>query len=175
MDIVRLLLLTVLPVVALACVVGVVVGRHQVKKAAGQLNPILSSRERIVYATSILLGVVFLLVGIFYQPVAEMHHPDQDFFWEEGRDFEHMNGMMEMPMDMDDSFFDDSAYGMEEGEYPEYELPYHSDDYESTPSEETVPAPSPSGGASAPTIPARPAPSPAPPRPAPRSGTVIIR
>ena len=69
-----ILLLTVLPALALACIVGVVVGKYQVKKAAGQVRGLLTARERIIYAASALLGVTLLLVGIFYQGPA----PRQD-------------------------------------------------------------------------------------------------
>ena len=74
MGILGPLFLTVLSALALACIVGVAVGKYQVKKAAGQVRGLLTPRERALYAASVLLGVVLLLVGIFYQGPA----PRQD-------------------------------------------------------------------------------------------------
>ena len=62
-----ILLLTVLCALVLACIVGIAVGKYQAKKAAGQVRGLLSRRERTIYATSVVLGVALLLMGIFYQ------------------------------------------------------------------------------------------------------------
>jgi len=70
MDIVKLLLLTVLPALVLACIVGLIVGRYQVKKAQGELKSVFSPKQWMAFATSIALGVVCILVGIFYHPSA---------------------------------------------------------------------------------------------------------
>ncbi|MCL2857724.1 MAG: hypothetical protein FWE19_08435 [Oscillospiraceae bacterium] len=67
MSTLNILLLSVLGALALACIVGVVVGKYQVRKAAGQVRGLLSPRERAIYAASVALGVTMLLVGIFYQ------------------------------------------------------------------------------------------------------------
>jgi len=74
MGTVGALLLIVLCALVLACIVGVAVGRYQAKKAAGQVRGLLTPRERAIYAASVVLGVVLLLVGIFYQGPA----PRQD-------------------------------------------------------------------------------------------------
>jgi len=75
MATINILLVTVLCALALACIVGVVVGKYQAKKAAGQLRGLLSPRERAIYVASVVLGVVLLLVGIFYQGPAQ--RPDE--------------------------------------------------------------------------------------------------
>lgn len=65
---VKILLLTVLPAVVIACIVGVVAGKHQVKKANNQVRRVLSTRQRIVYTLSILVGIACVATGIFYKP-----------------------------------------------------------------------------------------------------------
>ena len=74
MGTLNILLLTVLCALALACIVGVAVGKYQTKKAAGQIRGLLSPRERAIYAASVVLGITLLLVGIFYEGPA----PRQD-------------------------------------------------------------------------------------------------
>ena len=68
MNSVNILLVTVVPVLVLAPIVGFLIGRHLAKKAAGQLKSLLSAKERIVYFSSVGLGIVLLLIGIFYHP-----------------------------------------------------------------------------------------------------------
>ena len=75
MNTLNILLLTVLCALVLACVVGVVVGKYQAKKEAGQVRGLLSPQERIIYAASVVVGVVLLLVGVFYQGPAP--RPDE--------------------------------------------------------------------------------------------------
>ena len=69
----NILLLTVLCALALACIVGVAVGKYQTKKAAGQIRGLLSPRERAIYAASVVLGTAMLLVGVFYEGPAPRH------------------------------------------------------------------------------------------------------
>lgn len=72
MDTVKLLLITVLPALLLGCIVGIVTGKHRVKKLNNQLHPVLTTRQRIVYSVSIALGVACILTGIFYNPQPAM-------------------------------------------------------------------------------------------------------
>ena len=74
MNTLNILLLTVLCALALACIVGVAVGKYQTKKAAGQIRGLLSPRERAIYAACVVLGTIMLLVGVFYEGPA----PRQD-------------------------------------------------------------------------------------------------
>jgi len=153
-DVVRILLLTVLPVVVAACVVGVVMGRYKVKKAAGQLNPILSSRERIVCACSVTLGVVLLLFGIFYQPPrADLHGPDDwGFMVDDASVAEEW-----VPDQWDNEFFDDPVYDWDDDEYFEFEHDDHP--------EVSIPTPPAGGGTSS---------RPVQPRPVPGGGGVVV-
>ena len=88
---VGMLLITVLATIVLACIIGVAVGVHQRKKEAGLLRPLLSGRERAVFASSVAVGVILLLVGIFYQPSQNIHPGDMgmmdDSFFVGERDF----------------------------------------------------------------------------------------
>ena len=121
MAILRMLFMTVVPAVVLACVIGLLVGRHQVKKAAGQLKPLLTQKERIIYAPSITIGVICLAVGIFYQPPARMPDqgdmgmmmPDHSFG---GQDFVNMDGGMEFTDGS--AIADDITHDFEYGEHP---------------------------------------------------------
>ena len=74
MGTLNILFLTLLCALALACIVGVAVGKYQTKKAAGQIRSLLSARERAIYAASVVLGITLLLVGVFYESPA----PRQD-------------------------------------------------------------------------------------------------
>lgn len=67
----KLLLITLLSAVVLGCVIGVLTGKHQIKKARGGYKPLLSVRERIIYSLCIVMGAVCVLVGVFYLPGAE--------------------------------------------------------------------------------------------------------
>ena len=88
MNTLNILLLSVLGALVLACIVGVAVGRHQAKKAAGQVRELLSPKERAIYAASVVVGVALLLVGILYQGPAQ--RPDEwDFM---GSDRPHFEG-----------------------------------------------------------------------------------
>ncbi|MDR2909731.1 MAG: hypothetical protein LBU86_07600 [Oscillospiraceae bacterium] len=71
MESLKLLLLIVLPAIVVACIVGVVFGKHQIKKENGRLRPVLGKKERIVYSASMALGVVLLLVGFLYNPAPD--------------------------------------------------------------------------------------------------------
>ena len=103
MGTLRILLITVLPVL-LAIVVGIAVGKYQVKKAAGQLRSLLSPREKIIYTASVVLGVALLLVGIFYQPRPPV--PDYwDTPWQEEMVQDDMMMRDEMMRDWDDDFY----------------------------------------------------------------------
>ena len=169
METVRLLLLTLLPALVLACIVGLVVGRYQVKKAQGQLKSVFSPRQWVCFAASIALGVACILVGIFYHPNAGTQWDDPWFpdemdggsFWMDG----------EVVPEWDESGFEgglndwpDEIYlePSEEisGEYSEEiegEQVFTEDDYLSdTPD---LPPPSPDGGS----VSAQPMPRPASP------------
>jgi len=68
MNIVKLLLLTLLPAVVLGCLVGIFVGKYKIKKESGQIRSILNTRQRILYSASILIGICCILFAIFYSP-----------------------------------------------------------------------------------------------------------
>lgn len=68
MGIVKILLLTVLPAIVLGCIIGIIAGKHQVKKANNQVRRVLSNTQRIVYSVSILVGVACVITGFMYKP-----------------------------------------------------------------------------------------------------------
>ena len=79
MDMVKLLLVTLLPAVALGCLVGILIGKYRVKKQAGRIRSILNTRQRILYSVSILVGIGCILFGILYTPEQDMGM-DSDFY-----------------------------------------------------------------------------------------------
>lgn len=68
MELWKLLLITLLSAVVLGCVFGVLLGKYQVKKLAGNYRPLLNVKERIVYGACILLGAGCIAVGLLYTP-----------------------------------------------------------------------------------------------------------
>lgn len=62
----KILLITLLAAVAIGSIIGVLVGKHQVKKAQSGRKPLLSVKERIIFSALILAGVACILVGNFY-------------------------------------------------------------------------------------------------------------
>jgi hypothetical protein len=61
-------LLIIVPSTVLLCVVGgVIIGKHQVKKAQEGYKPILSLKERIIYFASFALGAGCVLFAVFFQ------------------------------------------------------------------------------------------------------------
>lgn len=68
MELWKLILITLLSAVVLGCIIGVVVGKHQLKKMSGNYRPLLNNKERIIYGACVLLGAACLAVGLFYTP-----------------------------------------------------------------------------------------------------------
>ena len=132
MDIARLLLITLLSAIVLACIIGVAVGKYQVKKAAGQLRPLLTTRERIIYAASATIGVICLLVGIFYQPRPPVHEGNMEWAMDppfsDGEFMQMDPGVREVPpyhADFDDVGHE-PVYGDGTGEAAYGEPPYEN-------------------------------------------------
>ena len=166
MNTVWIVLIVVAGAVTLACIVGVAWGKYQVKKASGQLRPLLTPRERAVYGASILLGVVFILVGIFYQPPAPTPDHEEDWMmsdrpgegfgqdeqvWQDGEDFVQGEQEWQGSEDFDhlDGFEDSDGWGDESegGEInyaPAYEDPADwEDEAPAAPPAQAVPPPMP--------------------------------
>ena len=103
MSTLNILLLTVLCALALACIVGVAVGKYQVKKAAGNIRGLLSARERAIYAACVVLGTILLLVGVFYEGPAPRHDewdfmdPDAPFAEDWHEEWPYDDVIMEAP------------------------------------------------------------------------------
>lgn len=72
----QMLLITLLVAVVLGCIIGVLVGKHQVKKLSGNYKPILSVPERIIFAVCVVAGVVCISLGLFYTPGGEQNIQD---------------------------------------------------------------------------------------------------
>lgn len=62
----KLLLITLLSAVLIGCIIGVLVGKHQLKKKREDYRPLLSIKERIIYTLCILLGIACIAVGVRY-------------------------------------------------------------------------------------------------------------
>lgn len=77
MQIVKLLLITLLGAAGAACIAGVLIGRHQVKKARG-VRSLLSPKERIIYAVCVVIGIACITGGVLYKaPTPEgMENPE---------------------------------------------------------------------------------------------------
>ena len=66
MQILKLVAITLLSALALGCIFGVIIGKHQLKKMRGESRALLSKKERIVYTACMLLGIGAMAFGIFY-------------------------------------------------------------------------------------------------------------
>ncbi len=147
MEIVKLLLLTLLPAVVLGCLVGVFAGRHKVKKEAGQIRSILNTRQRVLYSVSILVGISCILFGILYTPKQDMGDMGMDsgFYDDSGMMEPDMNepaaevGLLENPggemMTVEEEALPDEPIDFEE------DAADSEDDADQAPSEEEVPQP----------------------------------
>lgn len=62
----KLLLITLLSAVLLGCIVGVLSGKHQLKRQREDYRPLLSLKERLVYTACILLGITCIVFGVRY-------------------------------------------------------------------------------------------------------------
>lgn len=62
----KILLITVASAVVLGCILGVIIGKHQAKKARGDYKPLLSLKEKIIYFLCFAVGTGCVLLGIFY-------------------------------------------------------------------------------------------------------------
>lgn len=65
MEILKVLLITLLAAVGGGCLIGVLSGKHAVKKAFNKSKPLLSIKERIIYAGLLAGGAACILAGIF--------------------------------------------------------------------------------------------------------------
>lgn len=71
----KILLISLSSVIVAGCVGGVVIGKHLVKRARNGARKLLSTKERIVYASCLALGAALILFGIFFKfPAAQ--NPD---------------------------------------------------------------------------------------------------
>ena len=131
MEIVKLLLLTLLPAVVLGCLVGIFAGKHKVKKEAGQIRSILNTRQRILYSVSILVGISCILFGILYTPEQDMGDMGMDsgFYDDSGM----MEPGMEEPADEVGLFENPNAEMMavEEDALPDEPLDFEEDQTDS--------------------------------------------
>lgn len=67
----KILLITLLAAVLLGCIIGVAVGKHQVKKNRAGYKPLLSRKERILYAVCIVGGAACIAFGLLYTPPSQ--------------------------------------------------------------------------------------------------------
>lgn len=70
MDVWKLLILTILVAVLLGCTVGVLIGKHQLKKQRPDYKALLTNKERIIYFACILLGAACIAIGFLYKPAS---------------------------------------------------------------------------------------------------------
>ena len=71
METVKLLIFTLVGSVGIAAIAGVLIGKHLLKKARGKRS-LLSRKEQIIYAASVLCGIGLIAGGLFYKaPVPE--------------------------------------------------------------------------------------------------------
>jgi len=70
MSTVKILLVTVLTAVVGGCIIGVLWGKHTVKKITLNRKPLLSSRERLVYLGMLVLGAACIALGVFLPSTA---------------------------------------------------------------------------------------------------------
>ena len=100
MEIIKVLLITLLAAVAAGCIIGIVWGKQAVKRAVGDKKPLLSVRERIVYACLLAAGALCIVIGIFFAP---------------GKGGEDMMGMegdaMDVYGDMEEGLADGELFG----------------------------------------------------------------
>ncbi len=83
MAIVKVVLLTVLVTVGVGCVVGVYLGKQAVKKVSNQSKPLLTPKERIVYASMMAAGVACILLGVFLVPRLTTNQTNTDMMGQE--------------------------------------------------------------------------------------------
>ncbi|GHU79030.1 hypothetical protein FACS1894191_0920 [Clostridia bacterium] len=62
----KILVITIASAVVLGCIIGVIVGKHQLKKAQSGYSPILSLKEKIVYFLCFAVGAGCVLIGVFH-------------------------------------------------------------------------------------------------------------
>jgi hypothetical protein len=62
----QILLIAIAIAAVMGVVVGMIVGKYQLKKASGQYKPLLTLKQRIVYLALFALGAGCVLFGVFY-------------------------------------------------------------------------------------------------------------
>jgi hypothetical protein len=72
----QILLIAIAVAVIAGILVGVNVGKHQLKKASGHYKPLLSLKQRLVYISLFALGAACVLFGVFYDFSASQEVPD---------------------------------------------------------------------------------------------------
>ena len=66
MNTLWLFVIIIVGILLVACIAGVAAGRYQLNKARGKRS-LLSAKERIIYAVSIVLGCACIAFGILYK------------------------------------------------------------------------------------------------------------
>lgn len=62
----KLMLIFIAAAIVLGVIIGVMVGKYQVKRASSDYKPLLSLKERIIYVIVFAVGAGCLLFGVFY-------------------------------------------------------------------------------------------------------------
>lgn len=63
--------------VVLGFIVGMIIGKIQLKKKRGDYTPLLSVKERVIYSACIVVGISSILFGIFVAPMIGSSSSDQ--------------------------------------------------------------------------------------------------
>jgi hypothetical protein len=71
----QLLLIAAAAAVVIGVLIGIIMGKYQLKKASGHYKPLLSLKQRLVYLSLFLLGAGCVLFGVFY-PFSEAQDPE---------------------------------------------------------------------------------------------------
>lgn len=92
MDIIKILLITLLAAVGGGCIIGIVSGKHAVKKAMSGSKPLLSKKELAIYLGLFLAGAACIAFGVLWLP-----NTGQDMMGSGEMDGMYEDGMMENP------------------------------------------------------------------------------
>lgn len=68
MEIVKWLLITLLPAIALGVAAGVLLGKYRLRQLRGETKPILTTTQRVVYLSSMAIGLACVMFAIFFSP-----------------------------------------------------------------------------------------------------------
>lgn len=67
-TLIKVLIITLLLALVGGCIIGVVLGKRAVKKSMGEIKPVLSTKERIIYSIVFVLGAACICIGVFLVP-----------------------------------------------------------------------------------------------------------